>query len=235
MKTYIKVMITGILASAVIVFFIFYDFNKQEKEAAGDYEKEQAKNENVQAVDIAVQDYLLPLENSKKRLTPISHVMLHFTSNVAENPKDPYLMEDIYTIFEDYGVSAHYAIDREGVIYRLVAENRVAFHAGTGSLQDFPAYEDNLNDYSIGIELLAIGSKEEMNEFIDEATYDSLDPSLIGYTDAQYAAVERLLDMLHEQYPEIERNREYVVGHDEYAPDRKSDPGILFDWSRIGY
>ncbi len=29
-------------------------------------------------------------------------------------------------------------------------------------------------------------------------------------------------------------NRRQVVGHDEYAPDRKQDPGELFEWARLG-
>lgn len=88
-------------------------------------------------------------------------------------------------------------------------------------MSHFPAYENKLNAYSIGIELLAIGTKEEMSTFITEDTYDALDNSFIGYTDAQYESLKSLLHIIHERYPEVKRDREHVIGHDEYAPDRK--------------
>lgn len=33
----------------------------------------------------------------------------------------------------------------------------------------------------------------------------------------------------------VKRNRKHVLGHDEYAPGRKTDPGELFDWERLNY
>ena len=232
MNKYIKLSFVAIISCLFLIFFIFNDFDS-EKEAFTD--DEEINKNNVQNEDIEIKDLLLPLEYSERRITPISHVILHFTSNVTENPQNPYQIEDIYNVFTNYGVSTHYMIDREGLIYKLVSENRVAYHAGTGSLLDNPAYKDKLNDYSIGIELLAIGTKEEMGPFIDEETYDSLTPSFIGYTDPQYESLTRLLDSIHERHPDVERNKEHVIGHDEYAPERKSDPGSLFDWGRIGY
>lgn len=206
------------------------------KEAlAGDEKVDKEIDKQEQVEDLEIQDLLLPLENSERRTTSISHVMLHFISNISENPKNPYQIADIYEIYTEYGVSAHYMIDREGSIHKLVPENRVAYHAGTGVLPNFPGYEDKLNDYSIGIELLAIGTEEEMDTVITEEIYNTLDASFIGYTDAQYESLTSLLDTIHERYPEIKKNKEHVIGHDEYAPERKSDPGILFDWSRIGY
>ncbi|WP_249872636.1 N-acetylmuramoyl-L-alanine amidase [Oceanobacillus saliphilus] len=184
---------------------------------------------------IASTDALLPEENSRERTTPITHVMMHFTSNVIGNPQSPYELEDTRTIFIDYGVSAHYLIGRNGEIYNLVPEDRVAFHAGKGDLPDYPHYQDQLNDYSIGIEVMAIGTKEEMQTMMSDSFYDSIDPAHIGYTDAQYASLKRLLDDILLRNPSIKKDRNHVVGHDEYAPGRKTDPGSLFDWSRIGF
>lgn len=205
----------------------------EKEELAGDEEIDKEIDKQVE--DLEVQELLLPMENSESRTTPISHVMLHFISNVSENPQNPYQIENLNEIYTEYGVSAHYMIDRDGSIYKLVPENRVAYHAGTGVLPYFPDYEDKLNDYSIGIEMLGIGTKEEMATFIDEDTYDSIDSSFIGFTDVQYESLTSLLETLHERYPDIKRNRKHVIGHDEYATGRKSDPGTLFDWSRIGY
>ena len=48
------------------------------------------------------------------------------------------------------------------------------------------------------------------------------------FTEAQYAALLPLLSALMEQYP-----IEAVTGHQNIAPDRKTDPGYFFDWPRL--
>lgn len=232
--TNLKVIVVVTGAILLLILSVFYLWEKREKAVAKD-EEMGADMADISYGELEIKDYLLPLENSETRSTLISHVMLHFSSNVTEKPHTPYQVDDIHKIFMDYGVSAHYVIDREGVIYKFVQEDRIAYHAGSGSLSRFPAYENKLNAYSIGIELLAIGTKEEMSTFITEDTYDALDNSFIGYTDAQYESLKSLLHTIHERYPEVKRDREHVIGHDEYAPDRKNDPGSLFDWGRIGY
>ncbi|WP_335341993.1 N-acetylmuramoyl-L-alanine amidase [Bacillus alkalicola] len=190
---------------------------------------------NIKIGGLDMVNYRLPSKNSRAREESVTHVMLHFISNVARNTADPFNIKDIHNIFVEYGVSAHYMIDREGVIYFLVPEDRVAYHAGRGSLPDFPEYENDLNEYSIGIELLAIGTKSEMASIMTGDLYDQVDSSLIGYTNAQYEALNRLLNGIYDRHPNVQRDRKHVVGHDEYAPGRKSDPGSLFDWSKIGY
>ena len=81
---------------------------------------------------------------------------------------------------------------------------------------------------------MAIGTKEEMSSIISGATYNKISKSNIGYTDEQYDAIKYLIDKIIASNPNIKRDRKHIVGHDEYAPDRKTDPGSLFDWSRIG-
>ena len=171
-----------------------------------------------------------PLE----RQGEITHVVIHFISNVIENRADPFLIEDIHRIFQEYGVNAHYLIDRDGTIHPVVPENQVAFHAGRGSLAGFPEYEDNLNEHSIGIELLGIGTQEEMSQFLTAEEYNALNPSLIGFTDAQYVSLNRLLNDILARHPGIQPNRAHIIGHSEYAPD-KPDPGELFAWERLDF
>ncbi|WP_010198215.1 N-acetylmuramoyl-L-alanine amidase [Bacillus sp. m3-13] len=182
-----------------------------------------------------MREWLLPKKNSRVRGAPITHVMLHFTNNALRAPQDPYNIAEVYSLFEEYEVSAHYMIDRDGEIYLLVPEERAAFHAGIGHLLNYQDYESGLNDYSIGIELLAVGTSEEMLSIMPAEIYDSISPSDIGYTDAQYASLKDLLDDILKRNPLIKNDREHIIGHHEYAPVRKSDPGELFDWSRIGY
>ena len=55
-------------------------------------------------------------------------------------------------MIKESGVSTNYVIGQWRV-YSFVPENRVAYHAGKGSLSEVPEYNDRLNYYSIGIEV----------------------------------------------------------------------------------
>ena len=192
-----------------------------------------------------IETRLLAVDGPGRRSVPrgdreVTHVVLHFMSNVARNQRDPYDIEQVCNIFVDYKLSSHYLIARDGLVVKLVEEDRIAWHAGKGFLEDFPEYRNKLNNYSIGIEFLAIGSRDEMApKYLSRSAYDRLDPGLIGYTEEQYSAVNELLDEIYERHPQIVRDRRHIIGHDEYAvpeqrPDNpKVDPGSLFDWSRI--
>ncbi|MEN2768188.1 N-acetylmuramoyl-L-alanine amidase [Ornithinibacillus xuwenensis] len=190
---------------------------------------------DIQEDNMEIKKLLLPEANSKPRSFPITHIMLHFISNVYQKPDCPYRVVDIYDLFYKEGLSSHYLIDRDGEIFQLVSENRVAYHAGKSSLPDLPFFEHMMNEYSIGIELMAIGTKEEMVTMITETTYDALDPAAIGYTEQQYTALSKLLQQLYHRYPTISQSRFHVIGHEDYAAGRKVDPGELFDWGKIGY
>jgi N-acetyl-anhydromuramyl-L-alanine amidase AmpD len=111
-----------------------------------------------------------------------------------------------------------------------VPEQRVAWHAGKGSFGE-EKYENSLNKYSIGIELLAIGSKNDMKQYLTSRQYNSIPKHLIGYTDAQYEALSALISDIIERW-DIPADRQHIIGHDEYNPN-KSDPGELFDWERL--
>ncbi|MCM3443098.1 N-acetylmuramoyl-L-alanine amidase [Metabacillus halosaccharovorans] len=185
-------------------------------------------------VGVPVVPSLLPEGNSKPRDSSITHIVTHFISNASINPTNPYNVQDIRKIFLDYGLSAHYLIGRNGEIFQLVPENRIAFHAGKGHLPNFPQYKDALNAYSIGIEIMAVGTKEEMSNIMSASTYDSIDPQHIGYTDAQYQSLKTLIEDILDRNVTIKKDRQHIIGHDEYAPGRKSDPGSLFEWGNIG-
>lgn len=211
--------------------------SKKVTEIEGQTKKEPKEEPQVPfngKANVNVTNYLLPQRNSAPRIEKLTHVVIHFTSNALNNPSDPYKVKDTYDIFNSYGVSAHYVIDRGGHIYLFVEEDRIAYHAGKGRLPDFPEYNDRLNHHSIGIELLAIGTREEMIPVIGEQSFNRIDDSLLGYTDAQYTALNALISDINTRHPHVQRNRHHIVGHDTYSPGRKTDPGILFNWSRIG-
>lgn len=107
-------------------------------------------------------------------------------------------------------VSAHYVINEDGTVWRLVDESRRAWHAGISFWQG----TENVNAVSIGIELVNPGHEWGYR----------------GFPDAQMAALEVLGGRLLQRHP-IPSDR--VVGHSDVAPLRKQDPGELFDWPRL--
>lgn len=132
----------------------------------------------------------------------IDTVVIH--SSYDLNGSDPYSTSGIIKEYTDYGVSAHYLIDRKGVIYRLVEDKNIAYHAGVSKMPDG---RKNVNDFSIGIEMM----NTEKGQF----------------TSAQYRAVNDLIASLKKQY-----KIKFVVGHNDIAPDRKTDPWN-FDWKKV--
>lgn len=180
----------------------------------------------------AVEDFMEPIEdNSWEREHDVEFVMLHFTSYVVADREDPYNLEAIRKTYTDYGVSTHYLVDRDGTIYCYIPEDRVAWHAGEGTWGGDEKYTDKMNFYAIGIELLGIGTQEDMASYLHPEEYAALDPSIIGFTDAQYTAVQELVADLCLRY-DIPADREHIIGHDEFSPDN-TDPGDLLDWSRV--
>ncbi|MCS7018074.1 MAG: N-acetylmuramoyl-L-alanine amidase [Cytophagales bacterium] len=170
----------------------------------------------------------------REKEQPVTHLMIHFCSICTQQPENPYDLNGICQVFEKYGVSAHYLIGRDGTVYQLVDESRIAYHAGKGKLPFPPYLENSFNRCSIGIELMGIGTQEEMAHFMSAADYQRIAPSDIGFTEAQYVSLQQLIADICKRHPQVKQNRQHIVGHHEYAPDRKVDPGSLFNWKKIG-
>lgn len=186
----------------------------------------------VYVYENAVEDFLLPIEDySWERQYAPEFVMIHFTSAVVNHRDDPYNMDHVRAIFVDYEISVHYVIQQDGTIYCYVPEDRVAWHAGAGTYHDDPKYTNTMNQYAIGIEVLAIGSEADMSIYLTPAEYQALDDSVKGFTEAQYEALAGLVSDLCLRYG-IPQDADHVIGHEAYSPG-KTDPGELFDWTRI--
>lgn len=110
-----------------------------------------------------------------------------------------------FATIADLQVSSHLLIDRDGELIQFVSFNERAWHAGASCFNGV----SNCNDYSIGIEL----------EGCDD----------VAYTDHQYMALAAVTQRLLQQYPALTPER--IVGHQDIAPGRKTDPGAAFDWA----
>lgn len=107
-------------------------------------------------------------------------------------------------------VSAHYVVDVDGTVFRLVPEEDVAWHAGVSSWRG----RRGLNRWSIGIEVVNPGHEH-------------------GYQPFPEAQLEACLEL---GFDIVERWRIEpwnVVGHGDIAPMRRADPGELFPWQRF--
>lgn len=175
---------------------------------------------------------LLPDNLSQKREGVVTHIVIHFISNCCIDMNNPYSYDGIIKLMKSEGISSHYLIGRDGTPYNLVPLEKSAYHAGKGKLPSFPQYENRLNEHSISIEIMAIGSVNDMKAFFPPDEYNKLNPEFIGFTDAQYRTVNQLIDRLTRRFPDIRRDRKHIIGHSEYNSE-KTDPGELFDWSRI--
>ena len=112
-------------------------------------------------------------------------------------------------------VSSHYLVDANPPrIYRLVPEDRRAWHAGKSYWQG----QRGLNAASIGIEIVNDGNRGHL-----EGPFAPWDPAQI---DAVVALVKDLAAR-HGVQPH------HIVGHSDIAPQRKQDPGATFPWQQL--
>jgi N-acetylmuramoyl-L-alanine amidase len=135
---------------------------------------------------------------NERKGKPVQFVVVHYTAMATTESAIQRLCDPVAA------VSSHYVVGEDGAVYRLVAEDKRAWHAGV-------SYWDgqvDLNTTSVGIEIANDGSTP--------------------FPQVQMDAVVALCREI------IARNNihvSYVVGHSDIAPDRKQDPGELFDWA----
>ena len=180
----------------------------------------------------AIEDYLGEITDfSWEQEFPPEYVMIHFCSAVVNHFDDPYNYDYVRQTFTDAEVSIHYLVDRDGQIFCFIPEDRSAWHAGYGTWLDDEKYTNKMNKYSIGIELMGMGTYEEMSGYLHKWQYKKIPQEDLGFTDAQYEALADLVADICRRH-EIPLDRDHIIGHDEFSP-KKRDPGELFDWSRI--
>ncbi len=109
-----------------------------------------------------------------------------------------------------FKVSTHYMIDRNGVVFKMVDDNKVAWHAGKSKWKNC----NNLNKYSIGIEIQNKGHFKNYQK----------------YKKNQINSLVKLIKILMKKY---KIQKENVLGHSDIAPLRKLDPGEKFPWELL--
>lgn len=182
----------------------------------------------------------LPSENYNER---IRFLVIHFTTIDYQ---------DSVRALTKGGVSAHYLMPEQGdpsypeskiKTFQLVDESKRAWHAGRSHWQG----QNNLNDQSIGIELVyqSTCTKKQIqsdgNEIAmrSQQAHDGLNieaksDRICFYPDFDPQQIEQLTLLIKDilkRNPEITPDR--IIGHADITPNRRVDPGPKFPWQQL--
>ncbi|WP_340105913.1 N-acetylmuramoyl-L-alanine amidase [Rhodohalobacter sp. 8-1] len=160
-------------------------------------------------------------------------IVIHYTAGPS--------VSSAVNTFKDPSVeaSAHVVIDHDGSITQLIPFNKIGWHAGESSWLD----RTDLNNYSIGIEIVNAGRLEKTGSVWRSwfgKTYSEDDVLRAVhrneeeeswwhvYTEKQITATHDLCRNIMNAY-----NIKHILGHEEIAPGRKSDPGPAFPLDKL--
>lgn len=132
-----------------------------------------------------------------------------FDNNNVEAFFSGRLQANAHPYFEqiaDLKVSAHLYIKRTGEVVQFVPLNKRAWHAGVSEFKG----RVKCNDFSIGIEMQGT--------------------DYMPFTEAQYQALVAITKEIRHLFVNIKIDN--IVGHQDIAPGRKTDPGQYFDWTK---
>lgn len=137
----------------------------------------------------------------------VQYIVVHYTS--TDLPRSLALLTQT-------DVSSHYLIgDNPPTIYRLVDENRRAWHAGVSEWQG----RTWLNASTLGIEL------------VNQGYFDG--PQGRYWQPYNPAQIDALIVLLKDLVKRHDLPIDSIIGHSDIAPQRKVDPGPLFPWKRL--
>lgn len=159
----------------------------------------------------SVQIKKFPLSHFNQRPDRIAIDTIVIHSMYAKDHIRPTSALTCFKILDQNKVSSHYSIDRKGNIWQHVELEERAWHAGESFLpssQNYPAGRNNVNDFSIGIEMIGVWGQR--------------------FTSRQYRNLVKLIIQLC-----IEFKITTISSHERIAPNRKQDPGPSFRWDII--
>jgi N-acetylmuramoyl-L-alanine amidase len=193
--------------------------------------KRQSRNITAMPLDI-IQS---PSPNFDERTRPIRFIVLHYTgmqsadgalrvlsdplpqrsAYLNEIPPNPLMVDGRPADKVDVPapmskVSSHYLVYEDGRVFQLVDEAKRAWHAGRGAWDG----ETDGNSCSVGIEIANGGH----------------DFGLPDFPDAQIKSVMALVQAIMTRHG---LDKHHVIGHSDWAPARKPDPGEKFPWKRL--
>jgi len=169
-----------------------------------------------------------PNQSSGRTIAP-EYLVMHYTAGRSAASSVHWLTNP------DAKASAHLVIGRDGSVTQLVAFNRRAWHAGHSRWKG----RSGLNDFSIGIELDNMGKLKQRRDGSWYAWFGTRVPDdevleaqhsnssrtngEHTYTDIQIEVAVDIAAALTKHY-----GLKDIIGHDDIAPARKSDPGPAF-------
>jgi len=169
-----------------------------------------------------------PSPNFDARAAPPDLIVLHYTG-MADGAAALRRMQDSDPRYASYAdvlapgfpkmepdaelgrVSANYLVETDGRVFRLVAEDKRAWHAGVA----FWDSATDINARSIGIEIVNGGHDYDLPDF----------PNV---------QVDAVIALVTDICARRDIPAERVIGHSDVAPERKLDPGEHFPWMRLG-
>lgn len=176
----------------------------------------------------------------------VEAVIVHYTGSTKPRGTRKWL-----SMADDYFVSVHFIIDRDGTIWQLIALDERGAHAGGKSSKLFD--KGNVNGRTIGIEIMnagplkfedgelktlsgkkftgapisAGGSRPERDDDYEYTSWEAYPP-------VQIDAVVELLKKLSDEFPVLKTNPYMrITGHENVDPSRKMDPGPAFPWEIV--
>lgn len=184
--------------------------------------------DNLLFVDGKQVEYIQTPNVSSGTILP-KYVIEHFTADTNPSSTKSWFKN------KDAKASSQILIDREGKITQFCKLNQKAWHAGVSKWNGI----EGLNSFSIGIEMTNAGRLHKKGDFY-YGTYEDVkfteeqvikakhknektESYWLKYTDIQLEVCLELTNLLVAHF-----NMDDVLGHDDIAPGRKSDPGPAF-------
>ncbi len=153
----------------------------------------------------------IPCPNVEPRVNGVApqFIVIHYTDTVD--------FDETCAILQDpqKKVSSHVVIDVDGKVYRLVDDNKTAWHAGLSYWRGVR----NINHHALGVELQNGGVR-----------YPDNHGKLSDFPPKQIAALINLLQYWQKKFSITAPN---IIGHSDVSPGRKIDPGAKFPWPSL--
>ncbi len=155
--------------------------------------------------------------NRTRKLQDIKRFVVHNGGYTAQMNVDTWL-----GLFKKTGkkTGTHYTINRDGIIYQMIGEEAVAYHANAA------------NNDSIGVELNISSFNGKSCNSLGSGTTAAAVIQACSPTDAQYSALNSLLNDITKR-TSLQLNQTSIIGHCEALGATHGDPRA-FDWGKIG-